>query len=417
MPQPDANPYRPQRKLLAAILPVLVWVSPVTAQSAPERLPYRLLPVDYFGATDEPVARLIEQLSSGAKHLDAAPGSGYLPALLAALEVPASSQLLVFAKNAANARLISPENPRAIYFRDDVSIGWTPGAPAIEIATVDPRKGAVFYTLRQDPAEPPRFRRDDSCLTCHVTDGTLQVPGFILRSFVTDAAGRPRNGYSPVTHATPYEKRWGGWYVTGATAEFQHMGNLSTARSISLFETRGQRQPTIDLESQLVEQKHLRMTSDVVPLLVHDHQTRVHTLLTRVRYEAEFGRPPASLDLLVNALLFAHEPVLPAPITHAAEYQRWFEQQGPAGSASRRLREFDLQTRLFRRGCSWLIDSPACRSLPADVRSALDHRIEQILSSPHPPPGIRALDDTDRVELLNLLRDGVADFGAAGAGS
>ncbi|RPI76860.1 MAG: hypothetical protein EHM42_14410 [Planctomycetaceae bacterium] len=398
-----------QRLVLAAI-GCLLSLSGAQAQSTPSPFPYRLAPIDYFGDTSEPVARLMAQLTAGQRELKYSADSGYLASLLDALDVPACSQMLIFAKNAANARRISPENPRALYFNDVVSIGWTPGAAALEIAAVDAHKGAVFYTLQQRADEPPRFHREDSCLTCHVTEGTLQVPGFILRSFVTDAQGRPRQGFSPVDHATPYEKRWGGWYVTGAPREFQHLGNLSTAETLLTFDRLGTRVPTIDLAARLPDLKHLRGSSDILPLLVHDHQTRVQTLLTRLRYEAEFDRPLDTLEPLTRALLFANEPPLPAPVEGDSDYRNWFEQQGDHATASRRLREFDLKSRLFRHGCSWLIDSPGCRTLPQSVRQRLFRRIGEIIGSPSPPAGFRALGEAEREELLQLLRETVAGF-------
>src|SRR5262249_45899929 len=146
--------------------------------------------------------------------------------LLDALEVPVASQMLVFAKNSVNARLISPANPRALYFNDEVSVGWVPGAPAIEVAAVDPHKGAIFYTLKQDSTKATVLAREESCLLCHASSHALDIPGPLVRSFLTDSQGNPTRGYSRVSHDTPFPQRWGGWYVSGDTGSLPHLGNL-----------------------------------------------------------------------------------------------------------------------------------------------------------------------------------------------
>src|SRR6185312_802585 len=110
-------------------------------------------------------------------------GDGHLRALLEALQIPVESQLLVFSKSSANIQLISPKTPRAIYFNDDVYVGWIPGIAALEISAVDPQKGGMFYTLSQKADEPPRILRQQRCLVCHASQGSLRVPGHLDRSF------------------------------------------------------------------------------------------------------------------------------------------------------------------------------------------------------------------------------------------
>ena len=104
---------------------------------------------------------------------------GYLPSLLRALDVPASSQTLVFSKTSLQLDRIAPWSPRALYFNDNVYLGWVQGGPIMELASVDPKLGTVFYTIGQDPSGAPRFEREGhTCLVCHDS------------SSVTGAAGR-----------------------------------------------------------------------------------------------------------------------------------------------------------------------------------------------------------------------------------
>src|SRR5947209_11611205 len=82
---------------------------------------------------------------------------GYLPSVLKELNVPISSQTLVFSKSSFQLSQISPQMPRAIYFNDDTYVGWVNHGQFIEIATVDPKTGPVFYTLDQDYDPYPEF--------------------------------------------------------------------------------------------------------------------------------------------------------------------------------------------------------------------------------------------------------------------
>ncbi len=95
------------------------------------------------------VALLADQLRRGATAVW--PGqSGTVHAvsgLLARLDVNADSQMLVFSKTSAQSARIDPDHPRALYFTDDVVVGYVPDAPHLEIAAVDPVQGPVFYTM------------------------------------------------------------------------------------------------------------------------------------------------------------------------------------------------------------------------------------------------------------------------------
>src|SRR5438552_6882131 len=88
------------------------------------------------GQEDTVVSRLQKQIDSGAVKLSFDGHYGYLPALLEALNIPRASQMLVFSKTSFQRPRIFPGNPRAIYFNDDVYLGWIPGAPMMEISAV-----------------------------------------------------------------------------------------------------------------------------------------------------------------------------------------------------------------------------------------------------------------------------------------
>ena len=135
------------------------------------------------------VVALDRKLASGEVQLRFAPKWGYLPALLDELDIPRSSQLLVFSKTSAQFRWITPQNPRAIYFNDETYVGWVPGASLLEISTATPDGGAAFYTLSQQPAMPPRL----AALAAkpeRVTE--LPVDAALLTRFIRDRVHAPQ---------------------------------------------------------------------------------------------------------------------------------------------------------------------------------------------------------------------------------
>ncbi|MBS0261324.1 MAG: hypothetical protein JSS02_05155 [Planctomycetes bacterium] len=392
-----------------------------TTACAADPFPYRQAPINYFSEElADPISELQQQLDLGKIRLDydTEHQTGYLPALLKSLGISPNSQMLVFAKNSVNARIISPQNPRALYFNDTVYVGFVPGAPFLEISSVDPHKGAVFFTLSQKSDRPVRFAREDSCLLCHASSQALSVPGHLVRSFLTDADGNPTRGHSRITHETPFAQRWGGFYVTGDFGDLPHQGNLSTAADLIGYE-RNREGPgrTVDLPRRIDAKKYPVAHSDVVALLVHEHQTHGHNLLTRVNYEYQFRKDeepvPSSLEDLVRYLLFAQEPPLENPVLGSTGYETWFTKLGPHDKQGRSLRQFDLETRLFKYRLSYLIYTAAFEQLPEPVRLQIFRRLWDILSADNPAAPFDKLSAPERRAIREIVaetRSNLPDF-------
>src|SRR5688572_22722748 len=186
--------------------------------------------IDYrTSALADPITTLQRDLAAGRASLEFDGTQGFLRSLLATLNVPVESQILLFSKTGIQHPFTNPENPRALYFNDRVVVGYIPGAPMLEVASHDPRQGVIFQTLPQEVGmgTPPRFVRPDRCLGCHLSANSLGVPGILVRSMFTEGTGRtrPQLGSAIVDHRTPLEQRWGGWYVTGSHGRARHMGN------------------------------------------------------------------------------------------------------------------------------------------------------------------------------------------------
>jgi hypothetical protein len=372
--------------------------------AADSELPYNQRPIEYGQTTPrDPVMQLLGRLDRKEVELEKSGPSGVLKHLLRELQVPVSSQLLVFSKSSAQAKLIKPATPRAIYFNDDVYVGWVPGSSLIEISAVDPDLGGTFYSLLQPTGREVQLRRDESCLLCHLTRNTLRVPGHLVRSFTTDSLGNMRTGWSRVTHETSFDKRWAGWYVTGAAGTLGHLGNVFGETSRSGPPEAANADP-FEIANACDLTGYLAAESDVLPHLVLDHQAHGHNLITRLNYEARLQKPITALEPLVRYLLFLDEASLPAPIVGNVDYRRWFEQQGVRDPQGRSLREFDLQTRMFKYRLSYLATSSSFAALPAEPRTEVWKRIKVLLTSPETDEQSAVIPVAERQAILEIVR-------------
>ena len=198
-------------------------------------------PIEYSkGVPHNSVSELEARLGRGAS-LPHTAGQGYLKALLKELGVPESSQTLVFSRTSLQRDRIGPAMPRAIYFNDDVYVGFCRRGEVLEVSASDPGLGTVYYTVSQDPEKPLRFKRQtDSCLICHASSISYGNPGHLVRSVFTDRTGNPvlSLGSKRVSHETPFEERWGGWYVTFLGLRFRSSSfNFSTDASLAFAST------------------------------------------------------------------------------------------------------------------------------------------------------------------------------------
>ena len=367
------------------------------------------------------VAALHTRLERGEARLDFAAKQGYLLALLRELKIPPSSQLLVASKTSPNKAHISPKNPRALYYNDSVGIAFVPGAELIEVAAADPKLGVVFYTLEQKEASQPRLTRDDRCLECHASPKTLNTPGWLVRSFKTDLEGEVDllSGIM-VTHGTPIHERWGGYYVTGDTGGQPHRGNLFPSSKGGLREPVAEGGTSLtDLKALLDVDRFIMPSSDVVALLVLEHQVHMMNLLARLRMDAEalseqddFSRAHPATENVLRYLLFTEEAALTGQIHGTSGFSSAFESLGPRDSRGRSLRQFDLTTRLFKHPCSYMVYSPGMDALPLRARRHLYHRLWQVLSGEDITPVFKGLSPETRNDIREILLETKKDLPA-----
>jgi hypothetical protein len=404
---------RPAIPLVAALLTVALAAAPVLAQLRYDSE----YPVMGYGKT-APDDAFTRAMANAALEHDAL-GRGYLDSLLEALDIDPASQTLVFSKTSLKQRFITAENPRSLFFNDEVYVGFVPGSSTLEIAAMDPKLGPVFFDFAQNPDAPARFEQETGrCLRCHdsysMTGGG--VPRFMLSSVLAGPDGNMvSHELSEITNtSTPLERRWGGWYVTGAHGEQKTLGNF-IIRDVNVL-----RQPGFagignlqTLESLVDLSKYARPTSDIVALLVLEHQVEVQNAITRLNYDSRTQLEQGPLDAatldtltqpLLDSLFMANEAPLGAPVTGSSEYAENFVKRGPVDSQGRSLRDFDLQMRTFRYPLSYLIYSDAIAALADPVREHLFGRIKAVLENAPGAPEYSHLNADQRSAIADILR-------------
>ena len=403
-------------------LAALLWLTAVASAQLTDSIIEPGHPaIGYPGEANDAVARLNRKLQSGEARLEFEEGTGYLKGLLAALDIPIESQIAVFSGTSLQARIINARNPRTLFFNDSTAVGWMAGG-VIEVASLDPKQGAIFYLLPQQTTPPLRqLARDTRCLACHYSTATLGVPGFLVRSIPTSPNGTimPWLGNYTTDHRSPLAERWGGWYVTGRGG--RHLGNAPiTDRSLQDVRIDDANLNVESLTGRFDAQRYLSPHSDIVALLVFDHQMRMMNLLTRLGWEARIledeGANGAALNDVVSEtvdyMLFVDEAVLEGARGTSGFAER-FAARGPRDRRGRSLREFDLQHRLFRYPCSYMIYSEAFDALPQTARNAVYSRLLEVLSGEDTSAKYTHLSPSDRRAILEILRETKKDLPSA----
>jgi hypothetical protein len=396
-------------------------------------------PINYrSAAADNAVSALQERVNKGEVKLPFDDDHGYLKAVLRELDVPESSQVLVFSKTSLQRERITPKTPRAIYFNDDVYVGFCLRGDVLELSAADPNLGTAFYTLDQQPGDRPRFtRQTDNCLSCHAATPTQGAPGHMVRSVYTDREGFPvlSAGSFRTDHTSPFEERWGGWYVTGTHGRQEHMGNwvVQNKRNPEA-EGNDRGQNVTDLRDRFTVANYLTPHSDVVALMVLEHQVECHNRIARAsiltrqalhheetlnrelneppgkRWDSTTRRIESAGEPLVQYLLYSGEARLTDPVAGTSDFAKEFAARGPFDKQGRSLRQFDLKTRLFKYPCSYLVYSKAFAELPGPVKEYVLRRMYEVLTGKDTSEPFAHLTAADRKEILEILRETLPDL-------
>ena len=385
----------------------------------------------------DPMSALVRDLSSGRRRFAESEkeGRALVERLLKELNIPASSQVLVFSKTSLQKRAVHPGNPRAIYFNDDVYLGWMPGG-RVEIGSVDPELGSVFYFQRdfdEDP-EKPLFHRDRVCIQCHAGSPTNFLPGPMGMSVFPNELGRAVrsvDSFELSGHEIPFHDRWGGWYVSGKQGAMRHMGNTLAERTAG--------EVTIDREKHVnlvgfadffPEEKYPAKGSDLLALLILDHQIGMHYRLMEAHYRVRQalwdkentpeGEEPRSdyetelsesADTVLRYLFFCDEAALGAEtVAGDSTYRDTFLAAKVPTKDGRSLRDLRLQERIFEYRCSYMIYNAAFTALPGVLKQAIFSRMRTVLKSDSSVEGFEHLGTGEKRAILEILTETLPGF-------
>lgn len=414
------------------ILTVAALVLATTSRLAAQ-LEFENEPINYHTTpTTDRIALLINAIEKGEKKLTWDETHGWLPSMLEQLDVPRSSQTLVFSKTSLQLSKISTHRPRALYYNDDTYVGWVQRGDVVELGAVDPVQGTIFYTLKQTNHQPPDIRRDrGNCLVCHASTRTKGVPGLLVRSVFPAENGQPHFGLGTITtdHTTPFDQRFGGWYVTGNHGAMRHRGNAIADDSVDDPIDPEPGANLSNLDHLIRVQPYLEPGSDLVSLMLLEYQSQMHNVITRASYEsrralhydsvmnAALDREPdfrsdvtqrrisSEGDRLLRYLFYCDEYALKGPVEGTSAFVEDFQKRGPRDKQGRSLRDFDLKTRMFRYPLSYLIYSEAFDVLPVAVRSYVEARMAEILAGKDESEEFAHLSEADRRAISEILRD------------
>lgn len=390
-------------------------------------------PINYSKATpDNIISQFQERLNSGKASLRYDDDTGYLKSLLKELKIPLSSQVLVFSKTSLQRSRITPKTPRALYFNDDTYIGFCLHGTVLEVSTADSTLGTVFYTVDQEHRTKPIIaRQTDSCLVCHASSYNHGLPGHLVRSVYPDRTGEPllASGSYRTDQTSPFAERWGGWYVTGTHGKQEHLGNRFYHKRNEAIDESLPTQNITDLSQHFTVGLYPSPHSDLVALMVLEHQSAMHNRITRATLETRlalyyqedmnkaFSEKPGTVfdstkrriqnvsEELVKYLLFSGEAKLTDPISGSSTFAQEFSQRGPFDKQGRSLRQFDLKSRLFRYPCSYLIYTESFDAMPGTVRDTVLRQLFEILNGDNQSPNYAHVSTEDRRAILEILRE------------
>jgi len=350
-------------------------------------------PHNYWKRTPtDSFTKIKDDLLSGKIPLDRSSEKAFVTSVLKALDISPASQMLVFSTTSLQLSRISPRNPRALYFNEDIYAGWVPGGQ-LEIAAVDPDLGGIYY-LFDIPrgTRPMLIARSTRCMNCHAEFEIGRIPGLLIKSVIPGPGGGSLEGFRQEStgHGIPFKERFGGWHVTGKHGIAEHWGNL-----VGTLSAKGLTKIPNPPGKQFRWDRYPVPTSDILAHLLHEHQVGFVNRAVKATYDvrtalhASDGKltPAAEAIIakhareLVRYILFADEVALPAGgIEGDALLKKDFLKNARKTKTGQSLRDFDLKTRLFKHRCSYMIHSAAFTGLPtplkkqviANLRAALD---------------------------------------------
>ena len=401
-------------------------------------------PISYSDTTpNDRITQLQGDTKSGKLKFTQKSEKEFVGALLKELKIPVSSQALVFSKTSLQTSAISPGQPRAIYFNEEIYFGWTRNRD-LEIMAADPKLGVSFYLIHRDPktSELSYEQHSDECFSCHASGRTGGRPGMVVRSVLADAKGFPifSAGSYTTEQSSPIAERWGGWYVTGQHGELRHMGNAIAVEvekekgGAKIDREAGANMDMEDMGEFINPADYLVPSSDIVALMVLEHQVGMHNRLIEGNYvvrKAIYRDQEISRELdekrkgfsdttrriidhqaerILNYLLFADEVELTGGgLDSESTFVEDFQHNARVSKDGRSLKDFQLLKRIFKYRCSYMIYSTAFESLPKPLKSKIYQRLGEVLKGEDTSEDYTYLKESERKRILNILIETLPD--------
>lgn len=371
---------------------------------------------------NDPFTRMMADFESGKRELDKSSGKAFVSSLLEHLDVPASSQLLVFSRTSLQTRKISGSNPRAMYFNEDVYVGYIPGGK-VEIISLDPELGGIFYIFDIPKGEElPVIERSGRCMNCHAVAETRRIPGLSTRSVIPGSNWGKLVAFrdKEIGHQIPLSDRFGGYHVTGNPGDFDHKGNLKGEKVGGKIVTE-----LLEPGTEYDWSSYLTETSDILPHLLLEHQSGFMNMALEASYRGRtyqhIGKgeikPEHAVVLnklaeeLVRYLLFADEAEFPSGgIKVDPQYREDFLANRKEASGGISLKDLDLETRMFKYRCSYLIYSDVFQATPDLFKQQVYQILGEAISTKKPDPDFAYLAATEKKAIRDILRETLSDL-------
>ena len=358
-------------------------------------------------------------LETGKLPLDRTSEKAFVMSLLKALDISPATQTLVYSTTSLQLSRISPRNPRAIYFNEDVYVGWVPRGQ-IEIASIDPALGGIYYIFNVPRGpEPIRVERSTRCFNCHAEFENGRVPGLLLKSVVPGPGGGSLESFrGDITgHSVPFKDRFGGWHLTGKHGITEHWGNM-----VGTLSPAGLKKYANPPGRQFRWVTYPVATSDVLAHLLHEHQVGFVNRAVKATYDTRTALAAGDAKavvakhaaLLARYLLFADEAKFPkAGIGGDALLKKDFSKRARRTKAGLSLRDFDLRTRIFKHRCSYMIHSAAFAGLPPVLKQRVFIKLRAVLEEPNVDfldPNFAYLPPAEKYAIAQILTETVKGF-------
>ena len=348
-------------------------------------------------------------LESGKLPLDHSSEKVFVTSLLKALNISPATQTLVYSTTSLQLRRISPRNPRALYFNEDIYVGWVPGGQ-IEIASIDPDLGGIYYIFDIPRVSGPiKVERSARCFNCHAEFEIGRIPGLLLKSVIPGPGGGSLESFrnDQTGHSIPFKDRFGGWHLTGKHGITQHWGNMVGELSPSGLK----KYPNLP-GRQFRWETYPVASSGVLAHLLQEHQVGFVNRAIKATYDTRSALTKGDAKEVVNKhaeiltryLLFADEAPLPeGGIEGDQSLKEHFLKNARKSTQGNSLREFDLRTRLFKYRCSYMVHSAAFKGLPPPLKERIILRLRIALDASRRSPVSLHLPDSEKQSIHRIL--------------